>query len=607
VWFTRRYREVIDGLPMFRSRIKTLYQTNTYKKIALITIVKQLLFKEINMEKKFENKSLAQIVKELTQKRKNISIDGANLTISEIISVSRFQTQISFTKDKKVLQLIDETFEHMMKDVEAGTPIYGCNTGYGARASHIVSEGNPKERIDQARRISEGISHVDVSVGPLFKKDVIRAAMLIRINMLMKGVSAVKIQDLDKYREVLNKGITPVVNQYGGIGASGDLAHNSRVLSAMRQLPGTYATDSSGNTDEASKILTEAGITPLKIDPKAGLGLVNGDNFSTALTLLLAVDTANALLLANIVGAMMVEVLKGSDRSFHPLLGEVRAHPGQQEVSKLYRYLLTDSKLSYQEMKGHKSRPIGIKVQDSYSLRCISQYHGVNVDKIKQILDTITINANSASDNPLWVPPNQVTNDEEPWQWVSGGNFIAMHMVECADSLRKVMTQIVKLNDRHLSRLVNPHENNGLSPNLSSHEAITQCAFKGVQIQSGMFEVYSMMLSMPVSTMFGVHEEMNQDITSHALTSGILGLENLRLTRYSIAQNLIAVAQAVDLRGGENNLSSKTRPVYKYIRDRVKLVTKERPLHNDIEKIYEDIKNGELMKVILKKVLNNYN
>jgi len=154
--------------------------------------------------------------------------------------------------------------------------------------------------------------------------------------------------------------------------------------------------------------------------------------------------------------------------------------------------------------------------------------------------------------------------------------------------------------------MVSPHENNGLPANLSDKSAITQCTFKGVQIQSGMFDVYSSLLSMPVSTFFGTHEENNQDITSHALTSGILGLENLRLVRYSLAQNLVAIAQGVDLRGGPKMLSPKTQPLYAFIREKTTYVKKERPLNTDIESIYEAVCDGSIMRVIREQIFQAY-
>ncbi len=552
------------------------------------------------------SQSLASIESEISNIPDKVILTGNDLGISDIIAVARHNKPVYFTEDKKVHDRIEISYKKMIEQVEAGIPIYGCNTGYGARASNVVTNGSAKKRLELAKKVSEGIAHIDVSVGPLFNKEVIRAAMLIRINMLMHGVSAVKLADLEIYREMLNKQITPLVNQYGGIGASGDLAHNCRVLSAARQLKGVKVWDKKGKIREAAEALQAVNIQALKLDPKAGLGLVNGDNFSTALATLLAYDTIQSLIIANVAGAMVVEVLKGTDRSFHPLLAEVRPHKGQKEVAAMYRYLLKGSRLAYQEMKGHKRRPEGVKVQDGYSLRCISQYHGVNFEKIRLVLDTIRINANSVSDNPLWVANEYATPQEDPWQWVSGGNFIAMHMVEAIDGMRKTMTQIVKLNDRHLARLVQPRENNGLPANLSDIAALTQCAFKGTQIQSGMLEVYSSLLSIPVSTFFGVHEEGNQDITSHALTSGILALENLRLVRYSIAQNLVAIAQAVDLRGGIQKLSPHTQPLYSYIRNKTKYVQRERPLNNDIEELYEAICSGSLIEVIRTKVLKTF-
>lgn len=554
----------------------------------------------------YANTSLLEIEKQFNRLPKEISLDGQSLTIPEIVHTARNTPHIEITQNAAVRDRIQRTYDLMIDQVERGVPIYGCNTGYGERASVVLTQGTKEERIALAKAISEAIQHTDVTVGPKLEKEVVRGAIVIRLNMLMSGVSGVRMSTLEAYRSLLNHEITPVVNQYGGVGASGDLAHNSRVLSALRGLSGTLVQDSKGNVREAVDALRDAGLKPLDLDPKTGLGLVNGDNFSTAVAALLARDTVSALLLSHVIGAMTIEVLKGTDRSFHPLLAGVRPHAGQREVADIYRFLLRGSKLAFQEMGGHLPREKGIKVQDGYSLRCISQYHGVNQDKLKHILDTITVNANSVSDNPLWVTPEYAEDGEEPGKWVSGGNFIAMHMVEAIDGLRKTMTQIVKLNDRHLARIVSPNQNNGLPANLSDSAALSQCTFKGVQIQSGMFDVYSSLLSMPVSTFFGVHEEGNQDITSHALTSGILGLENLRLVRYSLAQNAVALAQAVDLRGGPKLLSDQTRPLYNLIRSKATYVATERPLHAEIESMYESIVDGTINRELLNNVFKAY-
>lgn len=558
------------------------------------------------MKYQFGNKSLTEISKDFSSLSATVSLTGEGLSVRQLAAVARKNANVTFSSDPKILNRIKTTHQHMILDIKKGVPVYGCNTGYGARASRVLNSGSEEERIDQARQISEGIIHTDVTVGPPLDASVTRGAMVIRINNLMKGVSGVKIQDLEILRQMLNAQITPIVGQYGGIGASGDLAHNCRVLSAARQIPGTKVWDKDGIIREAKEALSKERIAPLILDPKAGLGMVNGDNFSTSLAALLLTDTIDTLLIALVTGSMVVEVLKGTDRSFHPLLAAMRPHAGQKEVADIYRYLLKGSKLAYQEMAGHQARGQDVKVQDAYSLRGISQYHGLNVEKLKNYLEMVTTNINSVSDNPLWVPDDYTTKGEKPWQWVSGGNFLAMYMVEVMDGIRKTLTQIVKLNDRHLARLVNPNENNGLPANLSDDRATTHCSFKGVQIQSGMFEVYSSLLSVPVSTFFGVHEEGNQDITAHSLTSGIFALENLRIARYSLAQNLLAVCQAVDLRGGAELLSPKTRPVYEKIRKNSAYVKEERPLSADIEKIYEMVVQGEIVKLINSAVFSGY-
>ena len=554
----------------------------------------------------YSHLNLIEIDQLINSKCKRIILTGKNLTLNEINAIGCQPVKIEFTKDKQIISRVKTCFEKMMIDVCNGVPIYGCNTSYGARASRILTHGSSKKRINTAKEISNSIIHVDVSVGPLFEQEIIRSAILIRINMLMNGVSGVHINNLAVLRELLNKQITPLVNKYGGIGASGDLAHNCRIIDAARQLDGVKVINKQGKIIDAKNINKIYGIKPLILNPKAGLGLINGDNFSTAMAFHLAYDTLQALLIAIITGSMMVEVLRGTNRGFHPLLAAVRPHQGQKEIADIFRFLLDGSDLAYQEMLGHKRRRTGVKAQDGYSIRGISQYLGVDCENLKRIFDIIELNANSVSDNPLWVAPEYANPGEQPWQWVSGANFLATHMVDVMDNSRKILTHIVKLNDRHLARLVNPHENNGLPANLSDKKCISHCAFKGVQIQSGMFEVYSMLLSIPVSTFFGVHEEGNQDITSHALTSGIIGQDNLRIARYSLAQNLMAVCQAVDLRGGSKKLSKQSQPVYQLIRANSKYVTKERPLFNDIEAVYQLIVNGKFNQMLRDEIFTGF-
>ncbi|MBI4058093.1 aromatic amino acid lyase, partial [Candidatus Microgenomates bacterium] len=550
----------------------------------------------------YNKKTLVEIDRLINRLKKEIVLTGKNLSIAEIVSSFNKTSKIRLTQDKKILARIKKSIQVMLENVIEGIPVYGTNSSFGGQAARILNKGEIEERLENARKISEGLVFLDVGVGPELLPEIVRAAMTIRINMLMQGVSAVRLETLKLFKTVINKNIIPVVNSYGGIGASGDLTHNQRVVSALRGLPGVKVINEKGKIEEARSVLTRNEISLLELDPKEGLALVNGDNFSTSYATYVVRRLLEYFLIGEVVGAMAIEVLKGTNRSFHPLLASVRPHPGQKESADTYRYLLSGSKLAYQELEGHKLRPNGIKVQDGYSLRALSQFEGVMIEKIKWALNVITVNANSVSDNPLWVPDELVVKGEDPWQWVSGGNFLAMHMVEVMDTLRKIITQLVKRNDRHLARMIDTSENNGLPPNLSNGDSITHCTFKGVQIQSGMFEIYSMILASPVSILFGTHEERNQDITSHALTSGILALKNLELLKYSLVSNLLAVAQGVDLRGGAKLLSPRTRPMYEFIRSYSKPVKEDRPLYHDIKKLADTLEDGVMMGMVRKKI-----
>lgn len=548
-------------------------------------------------------KNIAKDLKETLNGTTKVELTGENnLSISDIVLTARRNAQVDFSLSSKQQKKIEFMHQIMMQQVKEGIPIYGTNTGYGGRASVVLTEGVSKRRLDNASKLSRAIVHVDVTTGPAIDKDVVRGGMLLRINMLLPGHSAIRLEVLNSLRNLLNNNITPIIGQYGTVSSSGDLQLNGRVLSTLLLLDHVKVWDANGNTRYAKEVLSEIGMTPIELRPKEGLALVNGDNFSTAKAALLANDIASLLLLNTIVSAITIQAFKGSDRNFHPLLTSLRPHPGQELTARMYRNLLSESKLSFSELKGPIRREPGVSVQDQYSIRCLPQYYGPDWENLVKYWETITLNANSVSDNPLWTTPEFTTKGEEPYQWVSGGNFIAMHMAEVIDGLRKIMVHIVKQNDRHLARLVHPRFNNGLPANLSDKKAISRCTFKGLQTEMGMYEVYASMLGNPVTTMFGNHEEFNQDITSHAFTSGIIGNELLRLTKYAIAINFIAACQAIDLRGGPELLSPKTRPFYDWIRALVPYIEKEQPLGHYVEEVALHLLDKDSQKLVLKQL-----
>lgn len=547
--------------------------------------------------------SLSDLVQELArlfQPTESVSLDGlTSLKMAEIYSVANSESKVALNPDSSVKDRSNAVRSSMLDQISTGVPIYGVSSAYGGQAGRVLNEGDVDIRYKQAKKISQSILHVDVSTGPIIPIKIVRAAMLIRVNMLLPGYSSIRLEILEKITQLLNAEITPIVGFYGTLGASGDLAHNGRLVSMLLHDSNTLVILKNGNKTTADKALNKYGISKIDLEPKEGLALVNGDNFSSAASVIQTIEAGQLMLLNLGTAAMMIQALQASNRNFHPLLAEVRPHEGQKFVADSLRKLIERSKLVVDELKGPKRRQKHAIIQDSYSIRCLPQYLGPNWETLESIWNTIIINCNSVSDNPLWTTPETVTAGEKPYQWVSGGNFLAMYMADALDKLRKILVHIVKQNDRHLARLINPHQNNNLPANLSDPKAISQCTFKGIQTQMGMYDVYATILATPVSTAFGVHEEANQDLTSHAMTSALLNEEVLKLTRYALATNLIASCQAIDLRGGPINLSPATKPIYDWVRKRVPYVVHEQPLGHYVEKISAELHDPKLISIII--------
>jgi phenylalanine ammonia-lyase len=530
----------------------------------------------------------------------NITLDGnQDLSLATIISASHQHTTVTLLPSDKVKQRTTSILENITLQIENGVPIYGVTSAYGAQAGTTYTTGEKSAKLENATALSNSIIHVDVSTGPLLPDEIVRAAMLIRLNMLLPGFSGVRPESLNLLASWINSGTLPLVGQYGTVGASGDLAQNGRVLSMLLHRPETKVKLKNGDITTADKAGEKLNLPPLKLEPKEGLALVNGDNFSTATAALITHDITYLTLLNLYVAAINIQALKGSIRNFHPLLSAVRPHPGQEYTANILRQLLTGSQLARNDLKQNLPREKGEIIQDPYSLRCLPQYYGPDWETISQAWETVVRNANSVSDNPLWTTPETVLPGEDPYQWVSGGNFLAMHMSDTLDKLRKIAIHIVKQNDRHLARLIHPQLNNGLPANLSDQSAISQCTFKGLQTQMGMYEVYATLLAQPVSTAFGTHEELNQDITSHAMTSGVLTFEVLEITKRAIATNLIAGCQAIDLHGGPHLLSPLTKPLYEWARNQVPYIKTEQPLGHYVEEISQNLLKPECINVVI--------
>src|SRR5208283_4118635 len=192
-----------------------------------------------------------------------LSLDGNSLTIAETCAAARaLAAAVSLAPAARAAM---ERSRAVVDRLAAGDdPIYAVNTGVGLLAGVRI----PREQLDQLQR-NVVRSHA-AGVGEPLAREVVRAMMLIRANVLAKGFSGIRPLIAERLCEMLGRGVTPVVPSQGSVGASGDLAPLALVLI------GEGEAEFEGAVFEGGEALRRAGIAPVELHPKEGISLING-------------------------------------------------------------------------------------------------------------------------------------------------------------------------------------------------------------------------------------------------------------------------------------------------------------------------------------------
>jgi histidine ammonia-lyase len=373
-----------------------------------------------------------------------IHIDGNHLTIDEIKRVAREYEKVDLTTSaRKVIERSEKWLNEIAAEDRA---VYGINTGLGSLSTSRI----PKE---QSARLSRNLilSHA-VGCGQPFSKEVVRAAILIRANALAKGYSGIRLEVVETLLSLLNKNLTPLIPSQGSLGSSGDLiplAHLCLVITTDirdRDAESGQA-EFNGKIMSGKAAMKKAGIRRVILGPKEGLALINGATFSAAAGALAVWDAARLLDRANICLALSLEALRGCPAAYDLRLHEARGHKGQKEVVDRVRRLTRGSTLFTGKHR----------VQDAYSLRCAPQVHGAAQDFFKVVFNTINIEVNAATDNPLIFGAGDV---------ISGGNFHGEPIAFAMDTLKMILAEVGAISERRTFRLLDSNLNDGLPPML---------------------------------------------------------------------------------------------------------------------------------------------
>ena len=368
--------------------------------------------------------------------RNTIYFDGTTLTPAEVERIASNHADVAISED--AWQKVHAARSVVDGILSRGETVYGINTGFGALVHERISPD------DLAQLQTNLVRSHATGLGEAMPKNAVRAMMAVRINSLVKGHSGVHPNVLDQLLEFLNKDIIPYVPRIGSLGASGDLAPLSHMALAL--LGEGYVLDQNGAPAPTEGVLREHGLIGIKLGAKDGLSLINGTSQMLAFMTLAERRLSSLLPLADLILCTSMEARKASIQPSDPRVHDARPHPGQSLVAKRIRSLMVKSEI----LDSHADCE---RVQDAYSFRCAPQVHGAVLQKYTAMLETLTIELNSATDNPLIFPDPK---NPGPHEVISQGNFHGEVIALTADSMSAALFELGSISERRIDQMLDP-------------------------------------------------------------------------------------------------------------------------------------------------------
>ena len=455
--------------------------------------------------------------------------------------------------------------EYLDKELdESDEAIYGINTGFGSLYNKNISN-------DQLEKLQENLvkSHA-CGTGPEVPDEIVRMMLFLKVQSLSYGYSGVQLATVQRLVEMFNEGVFPLIYEMGSLGASGDLAPLAHLT---LPLIGLGEVNHSGNILSGEQLIKKFDWSPIHLQAKEGLALLNGTQFMSAYGVWCTLHGHRLFELSNLIGALSLDTFDGRIEPFLPGVHKIRPHTGQEKTAASIRKMLEGSELIRQSKK---------HVQDPYSFRCVPQVHGASWDTIDHVTRVILVEVNSVTDNPIVFP------DER--NIISAGNFHGQPLALALDFLAIALSELGSISERRTYQLIsgtrdlpnylvaNPGINSGLMiPQYTAASLVSQ----------------NKQLSSPASVDSIVSSNGQEDHVSMGANSATK-LYRVVNNLYSIlAIELITAAQALTFRR-----PLKTSPLLESFvdtfRQQVPFIEDDRVLHDDIKKAEGFLKKWSL-------------
>jgi histidine ammonia-lyase len=496
-----------------------------------------------------------------------IKISGKGLTVEDVYKVAVEGEKIELHPD--ALERIKKCRAFLERRIEAKEIMYGVNTGIGELVNVVLTE----EQIKEFQKYL--VYNHAAGIGEPFPIEIVRGAMLARINVHANGFSGCRPQITQTYIDMLNKGVTPVVCMKGSVGACGDLSPMSQIaLSLMGEGESFY----NGERMPTDKALGKAGIPIPGLQARDGLAAINGSNVMNAMGCLQVYEVEQLLKEFEIAAAMSLEALMANLKPYDTRLHQLRGFRGAITSASNIKKMIEGSDLIDK---------VKVKVQDAYSMRSTPQVIGAARDQLRWTKEQVEIELNGVGDNPIFLPDEEVV--------LTGANFQGSPMSVPLDMLGGVITMVSVLSERRLNRLLNPALSVGLPAFLTKGAGM----FSGhmlSQYTADMLIVEQRILSMPASIQSIPAAADQEDFVSMGMNTALKNRQIIENAWGVLGIEFIAAAQAIDFR--EFNVGKGTKAAHTAVRKVVEHLDIDRPLFKDHNNMMACVKRHDILKAV---------
>lgn len=499
-----------------------------------------------------------------------IVLDGRSLSIEAVAAVANEFERVSIAP--RAIARMNSSRAYVEQAMCGTKPVYALNTGVGLLANIRLEESEIAQMQTNLVR-----SHC-CGVGEPLPTNVVRGMMLIRANVLAKGLSGIRPIVAERICDLLNHGIIPVVPSRGSVGASGDLAPLAHMALV---LIGEGFAEYQGEVLPTPLCFKRAGLEALTLEAKEGISLLNGTQAMLSFGSLLIERIERLFYTAQTTAAFTMEALRGTTVALDPRIHAARPHPGQMLSAAHLLDLLEGSTIPRSHGEGLA------RIQDAYCLRCIPQVHGAFWDTLTEARRVFEIELNSATDNPLvFAGDDSIGRDEAI---LSGGNFHGAPLALALDYLAIALYQIAGISERRSERLMNPSLNEGLPAFLASCPGI-ESGLMMAQVTAAALVAEMRVLATPASIGSIPTSGNQEDFVSMGMTSALKLSQTLELAETVVAIELLSATRALDLR--RDTTTSVLEDAKASFRQRVPAWTEDCVLSIPMQHATEFIRDG---------------